>query len=182
MKKDNKKIINQKEHRINHEIKARYVFLINENGDKLGNTSIFEARDEAAKVGKDLVQISIQNNLSICKIMDYGKFCFENKKNKAKNKKSNKTNEIKEIQVRPLIEENDFQVKLKRISDFLDEGYKINIVLKFKGRQITHPEVGLKVLNKFLEILDDKAKLELAPKIEGKRALMTLSPKAKTAV
>lgn len=173
--------VSSKGHKINDAIKGKFIFLIDQNGQKLGNISIIEAKAMAVQEGMDLVQVgqNEDNNLIIpvCKIMDYGRFCFELKKNKAKTKKENKLNEIKEIQIKPMIEENDYQVKMKKAMEFVKSGNKVNVILKFKGRQNAHPEIGLQILERFAKDLFEVAKAENTPKVEGRRAVMVLSPK-----
>ena len=169
-----------REHRINDEIKSKFVILIDENSKKVGSVPLFEAKQAAKDAengkGMDLVQVGFNGTVPICKIMDYGKFCFELKKNKAKAKRENKQKDNKEIQVRPIIEKNDFEVKLKSLKSFLNAGSKVNVILKFRARQNAHPEIGLAVLNKFKEAVQDISKAESEPKVEGRKAVLTLNP------
>lgn len=174
--KNSKKFNNLKANRINEQINAKKVFVIDENGVKLGVLSIFEAMDLARSKSLDLVEVARNEFPPVCKLMDYGKHCFMMKKNQAKSKKENKTREKKEVQVRPVIEEHDFQVKLRRIIEFLEDGYKVNVILKFKGRQIVHPEIGMKVLERFIAGVEGVGKVEIKPVIEGRRANMILAP------
>lgn len=176
--RNNKKFNNLKQNRINNQIKAKTVFLIDESGEKIGIVSIFEAMDRANEKNLDLVEVSKDEASPVCKIMDYGKHCFLLNKNKSKAKKEQKTREKKEIQVRPNIEEHDFQVKLRQLLEFLQSGFKVNIVLKFKGRQIVHPEIGINVLNRFAENSKHLGKVEVFPVVEGKRANMLIAPSA----
>ena len=177
MKFDNKKKPiknNLREHKINNEIRSKVVFLINADGAKIGNISIYEAINQALNQSLDLVQIAQNDNIPVCKIMDYGRFCFEQKKNKAK--KDSKLNDIKEMQFNPAIDEHDFQVKLKKIIEFL-ANHKVNVILKFKGRQAMHPQIGMQIFEKIIEQTKEISKIESPPKIEGKRGSLLLSPK-----
>lgn len=170
------KFNNLKQNRINDQITAKKVFLIDEDGTKIGVISIFEAMDKARERGLDLVEVGKTEFPPVCKIMNYGKHCFMLKKNQVKSRKENKFKEKKEIQVRPNIEEHDFQVKLRHLIEFLKDGFKVNIVLKFKGRQIVHPSIGMNLLQKFAENAKEYGKVEVQPVIEGKRATMTMAP------
>jgi len=165
-----------KANRINWQITAKKIFLIGEDGEKLGAMSLFDAISLAEGKGLDVVEVARNEFPPVCKLMDYGKHCFVVKKNQAKSKKDNKFKETKEIQVRPNIEEHDFQVKQKHLVDFLQDGYKVSIILKFKGRQIVHPSIGLAILERFASVVKDFAKVETHPVIEGKRANMILAP------
>lgn len=162
--------------RINRRITARQVFLINETGEKVGVVPIDEALYLADIVKMDLVEVSGKEFPPVCKIMDYGKYRFNMQKNQARIRKEQKLKEIKELQVRPNIEEHDLQVKLKQLKSFIEDGLKVQIILKFKGRQIVHPEIGLDVLRKFAISSAEIAKVETEPKIEGKKAIMIMVP------
>jgi|GEM_PF-2314269 len=170
------KFNNLKQNRINDQITAKKVFLIDEDGTKLGVLSIYEAIDKANARNLDLVEVGKNEFPPVCKIMDYGKHCFMMKKNQMKSKKENKFKEKKELQVRPNIEEHDFQVKLRHLIDFLKDGFKVSIVLKFKGRQIVHPKIGMDLLQRFAESSKEVGKIEVLPVIEGKRANMIMAP------
>lgn len=170
------KFNNLKQNRINDQITAKKVFLIDEDGTKLGVLSIYEAMDKANERNLDLVEVGKTEFPPVCKIMDYGKHCFMMKKNQMKSKKENKFKEKKELQVRPNIEEHDFQVKLRHLMDFLKDGFKVSIILKFKGRQIVHPKIGMDLLQRFAECAKEFGKIEVLPVIEGKRANMIMAP------
>ncbi len=170
------KFNNLKQNRINDQITAKKVFLIDEDGTKLGVVSIYDAMDKAREHNMDLVEVARNEFPPVCKIMDYGKHCFLLKKNQVKARKENKFKEKKEIQVRPNIEEHDFQVKLRHLIDFLKTGFKVSIVLKFKGRQIVHPSIGMNLLQRFADHAKEVGKVEVHPVIEGKRANMIMAP------
>lgn len=170
------KFNNLKQNRINDQITAKKVFLIDEDGTKLGVVTIHEAMEKANSYNMDLVEVARNEFPPVCKIMDYGKHCFLMKKNQMKAKKENKFKEKKELQVRPNIEEHDFQVKLRHLIDFLKTGFKVSIILKFKGRQIVHPKIGMDLLQRFADSAKDVGKVEVQPIIEGKRANMIMAP------
>lgn len=162
--------------RINRQIHSKQVFLIDEHGTKLGMIPTEEALRKASDLGLDLVEVAGKEFPPVCKLMNYGKHLFNMKKAQSKIRKDQKLREIKEIQIRPVIEEHDFAVKLKRLEEFVTEGLKVQVVLKFRGRQMAHPELGLEVLKKFAEASKEVAKVESQPKMEGKRAFMMMAP------
>ncbi len=129
---------------------------------------------EAEKSGVDLVEISPQADPPVCKIMNYGKFKYEQQKKKAEAKKKQKNIEIKEIQMRPGIDENDFQVKCRAIKRFLDEGNKVKVLIRFRGREIAHQEIGVGVLDRVRTSFE--CKIEYEPKLEGKQIVMIMAP------
>jgi translation initiation factor IF-3 len=143
----------------------------------LGVFSRAEALKLATNVGLDLVEISPTADPPVCKILDYGRFKYEQQKKKAEAKKKQKTIEIKEIQIRPMIDSNDFGVKCRAAQSFLIAGHKIKVSMRFRGREITHQEIGLNVLKKMQIELEEFSKVEYEPKLEGKQMIMVLSPK-----
>ena len=135
-----------------------------------------EALKIAAESGLDLVEVSPNAEPPVCKVLDYGKYKYELQKKKAEAKKNQKVVEVKEIQMRPVIDENDFQVKLKAVLRFLNEGNKVKVAIRFRGREITHQELGMEIINRVKENVSDIAKVDQAPKLEGRQILMILSP------
>jgi translation initiation factor IF-3 len=135
-----------------------------------------EALKIAAESGLDLVEVSPNAEPPVCKVLDYGKYKYELQKKKAEAKKNQKVVEVKEIQMRPVIDENDFQVKLKAVLRFLNEGNKVKVAIRFRGREITHQELGMEIINRVKESVSDIAKVDQAPKLEGRQILMILSP------
>lgn len=135
-----------------------------------------EALQKAQNAGLDLVEVSPNADPPVCKILDYGKYKFEQQKKKAEAKKKQKVIEIKEIQMRPGIDENDFQVKLRAIRRFIDEGNKVKISMRFRGREIAHHDLGMQVLDRIREEMTDGMKIEQFPKLEGKQMIMVLAP------
>ena len=163
---------------INNEIKALEVRLIDASGEMLGVVSIKSALFAASKAGLDLVEISPQAEPPVCKIMDYGKYRYEMQKKKNEAKKNQKIVELKEIKLRPTIETNDYLVKLKMAQKFLGEGNKVKVTMRFRGREMSHQEYGMRIFEKLQEDLKELAKVEQAPKLDGINAIMLLSPKS----
>lgn len=142
----------------------------------IGVVSRQEALKIAAESGLDLVEVSPNAEPPVCKVLDYGKYKYELQKKKAEAKKNQKIVEVKEIQMRPVIDENDFQVKLKAVHRFLEEGNKVKVAIRFRGREITHQELGMEVVNRVKDSVAEIAKIDQAPKLEGRQILMVLSP------
>ena len=163
---------------INGEIRAKEVKLIGENGEQLGVFSLFDARNMAEEKRLDLVLVAPQANPPVCKIMNYGKYKFEQAKKEKEAKKKQKLVEIKEIRITPNIEEHDFGFKAKNARKFIEDGNKLKITVRFKGREINNSKLGENVLNRFIENLSDIAIVDKAPKLEGKNMFIMLSKKA----
>ncbi|MFQ3361457.1 MAG: translation initiation factor IF-3 [Alphaproteobacteria bacterium] len=128
-------------------------------------------------MGLDLVEISPNSDLPVCKIMDYGKFKYQEQKKAAEARKKQKTFDVKEIKMRPNIDVHDYEVKMKSMRKFLDVGDKVKISLRFRGREMSHSELGIKLLNKVKADIVENAKVELEPKFEGRQIIMVLAPK-----
>lgn len=143
----------------------------------LGIVNLRNALNLAEERGFDLVEISPNAEPPVCKIMDYGKFKYEEKKKSLEAKKKQKIVEIKEVKFRPAIGQHDYDVKLKSIVRFIEEGDKVKITLKFKGRELAHQEIGMEVINRIKEDCKEIIKVELEPRMEGKQILMIISPK-----
>lgn len=145
----------------------------------IGVISRFEALKMAQEAGLDLVEVSPNAEPPVCKILDNGKYKYEQQKKKAEAKKKQKIIEIKEVQLRPGIDENDFQVKLRAIHRFLDDGNKVKVTMRFRGREVAHHELGMEVLTRIRESVDALAKVENNPKLEGKQMIMVIAPAVK---
>lgn len=145
----------------------------------IGVVAIRDALERAREAGLDLVEVSPNAEPPVCKILDYGKFRFEEQKRKSELKKKQKVVEVKEIQIRPGISEHDFQVKMRAAEKFIGNGDKLKITMRFRGREMTHQQLGMEVLNRVKTILGDKIKVEQEPKLEGRRMIMMLAPGAK---
>ncbi len=163
---------------INRQIKAKEVQLIGENGEKLGVLSFQDALAKAEEKNLDLVLVAPNATPVVCKIMNYGKYKFEQAKKEKEAKKRQKVLELKEIRVTPNIEEHDFSFKSKNARKFLIEGNKVKITVRFRGREVNNAKAGEDVLNKFIQNLDDVASVEKKPKLEGRNMFTILAKKA----
>lgn len=166
-----------KQTQINDEIRAKEVRLIDETGEMVGIVSLDEALDRAEQADLDLVNISPNAEPPVCKILDFGKFRYEQQKKEKNAKKNQAVTEIKEIRLSASIEDHDVQVKAKNAIKFLQEGNKLKVSLKFRGRERDYTQLGLDVMNKFAEIVADYGVVEKEPKMEGRRMNMFLGPK-----
>ena len=145
----------------------------------LGVVKLNKALEMAESIGLDLVEVSPNAKPPVCKILDYGKFKFKAQKKAAKAKKKQKVIEIKEIKFRPNIDTNDFNIKIKSVSKFLSAGDKVKITLRYRGREMAHRELGIKILEKIKEQTVSLSRVELEPKLEGRQATMILAPDEK---
>ena len=161
---------------VNEKIRAREVRLINQNGDNVGIVSVMEALDMAREVGLDLLEISPQANPPVCKIMDYGKWKYEESKKQSEAKKAQKVVETKELKIRPNIDVHDFQVKIKAAERFIEDGNKVKFTVRFKGREITNQDSGIQLLNRIKAELGDKIKVDKEPVMEGRQMIMFVVP------
>ncbi|GAA4503143.1 translation initiation factor IF-3 [Pseudaeromonas paramecii] len=162
---------------MNGEIRNKEIRLVGIDGEAIGVVSIEEALDRAVKAGVDLVEISPNAEPPVCRIMDYGKFLYEKSKSQKEQKKKQKQVQIKEIKFRPGTDEGDYQVKLRNLIRFLEEGDKAKVTLRFRGREMAHQDLGLNVLERVKSDLEDLAVVESFPKVEGRQAVMMLAPK-----
>jgi translation initiation factor IF-3 len=153
--------------------------LIDAEGQQLGVVSTQEARKLSEEAGLDLVEVSPDAKPPVCRIMDYGKFKFQMSKRKAAAKKKQKQIQIKEIKIRPGTEEADYQVKLRNIMKFLEQGDKAKVTVRFRGREMAHSELGMQLLQRMMAELADQATIEQHPKFEGRQIVMVLGPKKK---
>ena len=165
--------------RVNRDITAPQVRLLDEEGEQLGVFPIREAQFKAREAGLDLVEVSPNAVPPVCRIMDYGKYIFQKNKQKAIAKKNQKQMQIKEIKLRPGTEEADYQVKLKKLISFLEEGDKAKITIRFRGREMTHQELGMEVLVRLEKDLELYGVVEQKPKLEGRQMMMLLGPRKK---
>lgn len=176
---DTNKPNSNNENRINEQIRVPKVRLIDADGEMLGVVTAREALLKAQDAGLDLVEISPNADPPVCKILDYGKFRYQEQKKKNEARKKQKIIEIKELKLRPTIEQHDLDVKLKAAMRFLDEGDKVKFTLRFRGREMAHRELGMKVLDRVKEGLADKIKIDQEPKFEGTLVIMVVSPAVK---
>ena len=162
---------------INEEIRDPEVRLIDENGNQCGIVDVRDAQRLADERSLDLVKISPNSNPPVCKLMDYGKYRFEMAKREKEQRKNQKTIEVKETRLSATIDLHDMEVKAKATRKFLQDGNKVKVSIRFRGRQITHGDIGLEVMDKFFEMISDCAVKERAPKMEGRNMFMVLAPK-----
>lgn len=163
--------------RINDAIRAREVRLIDEDGQNLGVVSRFDALERASTAGLDLVEVSPDANPPVCKILDFGKFKYQEQKKAAEARKHQKTVEVKEIKMRPSIDDHDYDVKMRSIKRFFDEGDKVKITLRFRGREMAHQHIGYDLLQRVKADLGELAKVEAEPRLEGRQMVMVLAPR-----
>ena len=163
---------------INGQIRAKEVQLISDDGEKLGVITLNEALDKAEDKNLDLVLVAPNVNPPVCKIMNYGKYKFEQAKKEKEAKKKQKALEIKEIRITPNIEEHDFGFKSKNARKFLEDGNKVKITVRFRGREVNNVKAGESVLNKFIDELSEVAVVEKSPKLEGRNMFIMLAKKA----
>ena len=163
--------------RFNEFIQSQKVRVIDENGENLGVMFTREAMEQAREVGLDLVEVSPNADPPVAKFLDVGKFKYETQKKANLARKSQKTQEIKEIKMRPNIDDHDYDVKMRKVVEFLEEGDKVKVTMRFRGREMAHGELGMAVLRRVQEQTADMAKIEAHPRMEGRQMLMVLAPK-----
>ena len=163
--------------RVNAQINVPTVRMIDENGEMVGVLPIREALSRAADAGLDLVEISPNAEPPVCKILDFGKYKYEVQKKKNEARKKQKVIEVKEIKLRPNIDEHDYEVKMRAVHRFLEEGDKVKVTMRFRGREMAHPELGMKLLMKVKEDFEPVAKVEYEPRMEGRQMILILAPK-----
>ncbi|MEZ5650545.1 MAG: translation initiation factor IF-3 [Burkholderiaceae bacterium] len=166
-------------HRINDEISAPQVRLTGVENEALGIVSLAEARRAAEAASVDLVEIAPQAEPPVCRLMDYGKFKYQEQKRAHEARAKQKIIQVKEVKFRPRTEEGDYQVKLRNLRRFLEDGDKAKVTMRFRGREMAHQRFGLQVLERVRDDLLDLANVELMPKMEGRQMVMVLAPKKK---
>ncbi|HMO67609.1 MAG TPA: translation initiation factor IF-3 [Novosphingobium sp.] len=163
--------------RYNQMIQSDKVRVIDENGENIGVMYTREAIEQAAGVGLDLVEVSPNADPPVCKFLDVGKFRYEAQKKANLARKTQKTQEIKEIKMRPNIDDHDYDVKMRNVNRFIADGDKVKITLRFRGRELSHQQLGMDLLRRVQEDVAEVAKIESYPRMEGRQMLMVLSPK-----
>ena len=153
------------------------MLLIDATGSKVGAVPLPEALEAAEKAGLDLVEISPNSDPPVCKILDFGKFKYQEQKKRNEARKKQKTVDIKEIKMRPNIDSHDYQVKLRAMQRFFEEGDKVKVTLRFRGREMAHQELGIDLLKRLQEEMDTVAKVEMPPKMEGRQMIMVMAPR-----
>ena len=163
--------------RYNEFIQSEKVRVIDEEGENLGVMYTREAIAQAAEVGLDLVEVSPNADPPVCKFLDVGKFKYEAQKKANLARKSQRTQEIKEIKMRPNIDDHDYDVKMRNVQRFIEDGDKVKVTLRFRGRELSHQQIGMNLLKRVQEDTAEDAKIEAYPRMEGRQMLMVLSPK-----
>jgi translation initiation factor IF-3 len=163
--------------RVNEEIRVREVQLIDQTGINHGTIPIQAALEKASEAGLDLVEISPNVNPPVCKILDYGKYKFQAQKKAAEARKKQKVVEVKEIKFRPMIDDHDYDVKMRSMKRFFEEGDKVKVTLRFRGREMAHQELGTKLLDRVKGDIAPLAKVEMDARFEGRQMIMILAPK-----
>jgi translation initiation factor IF-3 len=163
--------------RHNEFIQSPKVRVIDENGENLGVMYTREAIEQASEAGLDLVEVSPNVDPPVCKFLDIGRYKYEAQKKANEQRKKQKTQEIKEIKMRPNIDDHDYDVKMRKVVEFLEDGDKVKVTMRFRGREMAHGELGMAVLQRVQEQTADMAKVEARPRMEGRQMLMVLAPK-----
>jgi translation initiation factor IF-3 len=162
---------------VNREIRVPEVQLISDNGENMGVVAIADALAAASEAGLDLVEISPNSNPPVCKILDVGKFKYQSQKKASEARKNQKIVEIKEVKMRPNIDTHDYEVKMKNIQRFFEEGDKVKVTLRFRGREMAHQDLGIKLLQQVRDETSTIAKVESEPRLEGRQMVMVLAPR-----
>ncbi|MGH6945638.1 MAG: translation initiation factor IF-3 [Geminicoccaceae bacterium] len=166
----------REDHRINDRIEAPEVRLVDEEGNMMGVVRLKEALERAEQVGLDLVEVSPNAEPPVCKILDYGKYKYEAQKKANAARKKQRVIDVKEIKMRPNIDQNDYNTKMRKIYGFLDEGDKVKVTMRFRGRELAHQDIAMNVLTKVRDELAERAKIEQFPKMEGRQMTMIMAP------
>ena len=170
-------IAGTKEQRLNEDIAYDRIRLVSETGEQLGIITSDEARTIAEERGMDLVEIAPNAEPPVCRLMDYGKHLYASAKKKQESKKKQKQITVKEIKFRPGTDIGDYDIKVRNLTRFLDAGNKVKVTLRFRGREMAHQDLGLNVLHRVRDELDELSKVELMPKMEGRQMIMVIAPK-----
>jgi translation initiation factor IF-3 len=163
--------------RVNEEIRVSEVHLIDKDGHNLGTIPIAEALVKAQEASLDLVEISPNATPPVCKLLDYGKYKYQEQKKQAEARKKQKVVEVKEIKFRPMIDDHDYDVKMRSMQRFFEEGDKVKVTLRFRGREMAHQELGVQLLNRVKDDTTKLAKVESEPRVEGRQMVMVLAPR-----
>lgn len=176
---ERKTIAQERTHRINGEISAPEVRLLGVNGEQLGVVRLAEAFRLAEEADVDLVEIAPTAVPPVCRLMDYGKFKYQEQKKAHEARQKQKIIDVKEIKFRPATDDHDYQTKVRKLQEFLEEGDKAKVTMRFRGREMAHQELGLKVLERVRQDLEAVAQVETMPRLEGRQMVMVLAPKKK---
>lgn len=163
--------------RVNEQIDATSIRLIDHKGQQIGILPTGRGMQMAEEVGLDLVEVAPNSDPPVCKLLDYGKYKYEAQKKASEARKRQQTIDVKEIKMRPTIDVNDYQVKLRNITRFLDSGDKVKVTLRFRGRELVHQDLGMKVLERVRDDIGELGKVEQMPKMEGRQMTMVMAPR-----
>jgi len=166
----------REDYRVNDRIEAPEVRLVGEDGQMIGVVRLREALDRARDAGLDLVEVSPTAKPPVCKILDYGKFKYEAQKRANAARKKQRVIEVKEIKMRPGIDDNDYNIKMKKVRTFLEEGDKVKVTMRFRGRELSHQNLAMNILTKVKDEVSDLGKVEQFPKMEGRQMVMVMAP------
>jgi translation initiation factor IF-3 len=166
----------REEYRVNQRIDVPQVRLVDEAGDMVGVVSLADAQQRADETGLDLVEVSPNADPPVCKILDYGKFKYESQKKANAARKRQKVIEVKEIKMRPNIDANDYNIKMRKIHAFLAEGDKVKVTMRFRGRELAHQGIAMNVLEQVRDEVGETAKIEQFPRMEGRQMIMVMAP------
>jgi translation initiation factor IF-3 len=166
----------REDYRINEQIDVPEVRLIDDAGEMLGVVSLREAQARADDLGLDLVEVSPTAQPPVCKILDYGKFKYEAQKKANAARKKQRVIEVKEIKMRPSIDDNDYNIKMRKIFSFLEEGDKVKVTMRFRGRELAHQDIAMRVLTRVRDQVGELAKIEQFPRMEGRQMVMVMAP------
>lgn len=170
-------IARERQDRRNDQITVPKVRLVDADGEQVGIVGIEDALSKAAEAGLDLVEVAPQADPPVCRIMDYGKHIFEKQKSQQNSRKKQKQIQVKEVKFRPGTDEGDYKTKLRNLKRFLEDGDKIKVTLRFRGREMAHQEIGMRLLDRVREELDEMASVEQRPKMEGRQLIMVMAPR-----
>jgi translation initiation factor IF-3 len=166
----------REDYRVNDRIEAPEVRLVGEDGQMIGVVRLREALERARDAGLDLVEVSPTAKPPVCKILDYGKFKYEAQKRANAARKKQRVIEVKEIKMRPGIDDNDYNIKMKKVRTFLEEGDKVKVTMRFRGRELSHQNLAMNILTKVKDEVSDLGKVEQFPKMEGRQMVMVMAP------
>jgi len=166
----------REDYRINEQIDVPEVRLIDDAGEMIGVVSLRDALARAEDLGLDLVEVSPTAQPPVCKILDYGKFKYEAQKKANAARKKQRVIEVKEIKMRPSIDDNDYNIKMRKIFSFLEEGDKVKVTMRFRGRELAHQDIAMRVLTRVRDEVGELAKIEQFPRMEGRQMVMVMAP------
>ncbi len=164
------------EYRINDRIEAAEVRLVDADGEMAGVVGLPQALEKAMAAGLDLVEVSPNASPPVCKILDYGKFKYEAQKKANAARKKQRVIEVKEIKMRPNIDDHDYETKMRKVHAFIEEGDKVKVTMRFRGRELAHQDIAMKVLNRVREEVGETVKIEQFPRMEGRQMIMIMAP------